>query len=501
MLLTRITFALTLFLIVAACGGGGDGIFQVEGGGSVTIHTPETPNEDFKPLENRSGNVNLAEARMALRDLAGASDTRRKEIFDLILGMGWVAVVEVDRAMVAERDEMAQLDLARLRMVLLDMEEAARNPGGSATVSSGGTGEADTGPGEPGERSDPEVGGIRPNLPSDYGLGELPFGDETYDPAEVDKFVYARLRLAIRLKQAGEAKRCREICESLLLLVPATRWRREVQQVLRDAQTGEQSLRHVAGSLKFTTTATTFAEGGDGTLASPIEFSIFLKNVSASPVKIGLGDGSGPGNESALILDIEVTSKDSAGQEIATRGQITLQVTGATMVLAPDEAVTIRDRIVTLAGLTSSAGRSGVLSSVKASAELRPASLETRLGADGQGEKNFRPISLSGDSASVLPAGFQLVEAQTRPVSFMTKALADRAYDNVFLAAPLAGEEHRQPCLDLLLAPGLTEAGTAEQQARIRAARVLTGEDHGMSASRWVEFWTKNRHRYAFKAR
>jgi hypothetical protein len=501
-LLIRIIFATLVLVLAASCGGGDDGIFRVEGSGEVTIHTPEVPSDELKPIEPRSRNVNLAEARLALRELRGASDTKRREIFNQILDMGWVAVVEVDRAMVSETDELAQLDLARLRMLLLDMEEAARNPGKTDTVSAGGAGGLDsavnTGHDSSGDSTDT---GIRPNLPSDYGLGDLPMGDENFDPVEVDKFVYSRLRLAIRLKQGGENQRCREICEALLMLVPATRWRREVQQVLRDAQTGEQSVRHLAGSLKFATAASTFSQAGDGTLEVPLEISIFLKNVSTHPVRIGLGDGSGAGQESALVLDLEVTSRDAAGQEITTRGQITLRVTGGTQVLAPDEAITIRDRIVSLAGLTSSAGRSGVLSTVRASAELRPASLEVRLGEDGRGEKSFRPVSLVEDSAHVLPGGFAIADAQSRPMSFLTKALANRSYDDVFLAAPLIGEEHRQACLDILLAANLLEAGAGEQQARTRAAKVLTGEDHGASASRWVEYWTKNRHRFAFRAR
>jgi len=499
---TCLTIASFLVLLLAACGGpgGGSDLFGVQGGNTVVVNTPESPTGELRPLENRTGTINLADARRALRDLPGATASRRREIFDLILGMGPLALVEVDRAAATIVDDGAQLDLARLRMLLLEVEEA--NKVRTEAISAEGAGPPSL-PNPDANSSTAASDTVLPadtSVPSDYGLSGFP-GDGNYDATEVDKFVHSRLALAAKFREAGDSKQCVAICEALLLLAPSTRWRREVQQLLRDAKTGEQTVRHLAGTLRFDAGVVTFDASGSGALAEPLPFSIFLKNVGTRPVRMDLGDGKSSGRDSVLILEIEVSAEDSSGQVVTSKGQLSLRLTGAVMTLAPNEAVTLKESIKSLEGLASAAARRGVVSTVKASADLRPAALDVGLDEAGVGERSYRPVALVGGTATVLPSGFAVADARDKPITFMKQALENKAYDDVFLAAPLVGEEHRQACLDILLAANLAEGGIAEQQARIRAARTLSGENLGNSPSKWVDWWAKNRQRFAFRAR
>ncbi len=483
--------ALLLFVLLAGgCSSGGAdvGHFTLDNG-SFVINEPGQPlGEIERPAHLRAPTE--TDVRVALAELEEATPEARLQIFATVIEYGPRGLPEIDRALAYERDEFVRLDLMHLRTVLLDME-AKRSGAGESSAS-----HLSELANPPDVDSEPLESGIQ----SDYGLRHLPDADQNFSTSEVDKFVLARLQQAIRHHNNGESQRCIEICDALILLAPGSRWRRDVQQVLRDARDGEQSIRYLAGSIQFSSATAKFSSSEDGSFEKPITVSVYLKNVSRKPVRIDFGDATGAGRESLLTLNLEASREDAAGQSVNVTGPLSLSLKGPVRVLQPNEAITISEELPGLGGLVAGVRHSGTLTRVAATGELRVSGMAVNLDDGGAGEARYRPISLSGGPTRanliVVPPELDLEAASNRPASLIRERLESGKLSDLFLIAPLVGEVHRQACLDILLAEDLEVAGLNEQISRLRAARTISGEDAGPSVIRWREWWTANRGRF-----
>jgi hypothetical protein len=522
-------FLLVLIPAVAACTAD-RGPFTINGGDPLGPGTPETPTGDApfgvpgnttgpatyngnQPAPRRTRNLDLALARERLSQLRGADDAARKDIFTTVLEMGEQALVEVDRALAYCDDDGVRLDLSRLRQLMLDDMDAAEAARTGKPAPSAPTDPNtpkidkiyDPNAPKPGDANLPAGSGI----PNDYNLPAYGATEDDFNPAEVDRFVLSRFKSAHRALQLGDTKRAVEMCEALLLLAPGTRYRREVQELLRDARAGVQSTRYLAGTLRFEKRSARFkdaaeakAAGTTGALEEPLTFSLFLKNLSAKDIDLDLGDGLAPGHQSLLALEIEVREEDASGQSISTRGPVSIRLTGEKIRLTPDQSYVITDKIESLGSLANGGGSRQILSVLNVEAELRPASLTVdieppRDGKPGSpGTRQFRPVVISGAVAYVLPAGFELATASGKPASFIADKLSKKQYEQAYMAWPLVGPAQLCAVLDTVLSDTLNGAPVMELNTRTAMAAKLTNESFGANAARWLAWWRENRYRY-----
>jgi hypothetical protein len=508
----RLVTAATLLLAVAAasaCGLGrshSDEPFTVGGDGPADLPAGATWTSPNQP-SSRARNLDLAEARMSLRELPEATDERRKEVFSLILEMGSGAMVEVDRALATTSDENTRIDLMRLR-TLLEAEEAeeqsaaARKPSDQSSVAQQ--------PQLPGAdkawdpKNAPELPAPGSSVPRDYGLGSYSGDENDFNATEVDRFVLARFKAAYRAYESGDTKRCVAICDALLLLCPSTRYRREVQELLRDSRLGVQATRYLAGTLRFEKRAVRFAAAKDASLEEPLTFKLYLKNMSSRDIEVDLGTG-GAGQESLLTMNVELREEDATGQSLTTSGPVSLKLRGGKFRLKPDQSYAISEKLASLGTASSGAGKKQVVSVLSVAAELRPASLTVEIDEAGElpslGTKQFRPVALSGGVAYVFPAAYELEVARGRPVSFLTDCLANAQYETAAMMWPLVQPEHLAATLDVVLAESLATAAALEFSARMVLAEKLTGEHMPRDARKWIIWWQANRYRFVASGR
>ncbi|MCA8940312.1 MAG: hypothetical protein KDB07_10905 [Planctomycetes bacterium] len=473
-----------IFLMALSCvstGAGDTSPFEIDEGSIPTDsvggagNTGPVTTRDYDPLEVRD----------MLETFLKGSEEERIAIGNDLVAIGKPAIPHILRAQQRAKEQSLILELLRITSRI---DEATTLP-------------SDPDPAVEGPK-DPNANEEQPAVTEN---GKLPPStSETVQPAEdlidvgfdqeqVDNFILNRFNAARRAFDAGSFDRTIELCKAILTLSPQSRYRKEVLQLMLDAQSGEQSDRRLAGTIGFDRKYAVFADATDGSLARALTLSVFLTNVGRLPITIDFGSG-GEGNESVLVLDITL-SEESLTDLSSTRGRIGLPVVGEVVRLEAGQTHRFTLEVTDFSGLSPGGGAKQILSRVNAFGSLRPAKLTVHR-TENEDERVFRPILLSSDEILVMPAKFDLPLAERAPVAYIKAQLATLNVANLHLGFHFLKAKDFKEALSLLLADDLRTASVREQEARLSLASRITNRPYNLRIEDWIEWWKNNRFRY-----
>lgn len=327
------------------------------------------------------------------------------------------------------------------------------------------------------------------------GLGDLPsYLDQPgeYDREQVEIFMAHRLAQAREKLADSDFEQAEQIARAALVLMPDSRYRPEFEEVILQAQGQGQTELLVAGNMSLEPVHLHYAarERSAG-FAEALSIRCFLRNVSAESLILKLSDGADKG--SIVELTVVYEQLDYQGNVLSSQGNVVLPVaTTESTTLAPNESYELAVPLAGLSSLDADAPQKYALGRLAISARLRVYGA-----ARGDGRAlALRPISFSEKQAWVYPAGFDLEDAQSRPLSALAEAIGDNRPQDVLMTATLVDAKRLREAGDLLLGDDLNTCALGLQRARLRAMALLLNKGSGWDAAKWRDWWRENRLKY-----
>ena len=490
-------------------GGGGSNVFfensgvDLEGGDTSAEVNAETDrpksNDEIisdtmnaQPVERVVVSFDLVEFQSLVHNLRSAADQQRRQVMEDIIAMGPEAIPHCQVAAARYSDVQIQLDMLFIESEIRNRYGEASNDSGVEKLPEGAEPAGrSTGAGEAAPASD----GTKGQAPVVADIRDIAEDliDINLDAEQVDRIVASRLAIAQRSMNEGNTQRAIALCEALMLLFPNSRYRLEIRQTLLDARTGAVADRHLAGSIRFERSHFVFADARDGSLKRKAKWTIYLTNVGRDTIELDFGD---EGGKSRSMITFSLVAQEVTGTDnyISTEGSVSRSMALGKVTLAPGEHFQFSDAIDSLSAVSPGGGSKHLLTEVLVNGSIRPASM--KIVRDETKRPVFRPISFTSGELRVLPAGFNLEQAQAAPVAFLKSELEADRLVNMRLMSSLIPESRYRPALDLLLSDTLLRAPLAQRETRIHVARVLTGKAMEPIANDWVQWWQQNRLRY-----
>lgn len=522
-----VTFTLLFFSACAGSGGGGaydnslfvasdgaapgevaDPLAANENTGQVNVDDPLNP--DRVARAKTDVEALIQKMRVAPEEGVGQDTLSRKRhnLAQEISALGVSALPAVVVALQSEYDAEIKLELLFVRRQLFkDAEDkgvdiSAFTGGKAGDQPSGNLSDGTPESGESGSTGSTAANGDRPRTVSDEEAYNVLQGleDTSFNPAEVDKFVIARLVDARRLIEQGRNGEAEDVCQALLLLLPRSQHRQRVVQVLEEARRTDRSRASVMARMVFSQPYASFSSDGNGKLASPVELVIFITNIGRFPIELTLGEESGE-RQGLLTLDLELTERTALGKtnQLSTMGRLQLSVTGGPFRISPDATWEYRQSIDDLSSVSNGLGLKQVVSEVTVSGTLRPTMFVVEKSSEtGKAlqERMFSPISITRGTMYVLPADFPVDMARVSPVEVLKSKITKAEWTQLHLLAPFFKSQHTKDALDALLAPELERAGLTEREARLRLAAILSEREYSADVAAWRQWWLASRFRY-----
>jgi len=458
--------ALTLLLLMlAACATGGgaskdDGSFAAEDTDPNATEPVAVPTNPTRPLDERE----RADAALLINRLAEAKDQDDRELAVkalIALGPRYLTLLR------AVRDDDIALDMMR---VVRRIERDA-----NVTVD---------GPIKPNEIRGNGGEGRKP--PPEYG--DLP---TEFDREQVERFMGARLRQARSLLDAGDNETAVQIANAALLLLPDTRYRPEFDALLLKARNEAQAELLIAGTMQLSPDQLQYESRAKGAkFAQALIVKCYLKNVSASEIRLALYEG--PGKESLLQLNVRYEQMDYAGNALTQQGTVSVPIAaGNAVVLMPNETHEIEVPLDSLTTLDADAPQKWALGKINVEAALRVYSATDSNG----GPLVLRPVRFSERSILLFPHGFDVAEAVKNPINTVRALLKDDKAQEAFMAAQLVKKSQHRAMGDLLTGDDFEADSLANQRARLRSMATLFTTGLTWDIVKWRKWWTQNRNR------
>lgn len=494
-------------VLACACGGGGQGFVGV---GEAVV--PSGLDRQAQPTVDygRGASVNV---EPLLRDLREAQGDRRDSLLRQILAAGPGALPTVERFAAFNKDPNLSLDLLYLQ-TQLERADQQSAPGESETDRDRRLPPPPPRRGGGGTDSD--------ELPAAYGITDV-LDDEGVPPDDADRIVKIRYGQALDCLKAGDHAGAAKVCEAILILLPATRYRKQVQQLLSFARGKTRARTLLAGKLAFSRNTMRFARGKSGGVDKPPTLNLYLRNMSDAPLTVDFGDGDEIGGRTLLTMDVRVREQDIIGTSMSTGAKSSVPLAGRPIILQPGESCCVETPVSNVLDLLR--GREGTtLTTVSVRAELRLARLQVE-GEDDEGDiepsdvgpsmdtavarermreakrmaraaRSMEPLALDPAMISVMPESFPLDEASAGPLVFLKKAVESNNAVSVFLCSRLITQEQRREALDCVLAPDIDGVGVAMRRARLFFSVHLTERNFGSDTSAWTAWWKAHRLEY-----
>lgn len=465
----RNLLALLLILFAAAActpGGGGRG---AEGDFAAADTDPDAEEpaaptvNPARPLDEKE----QADAALLVNKLAEARDpdARDRAVRALVqLGPRYLPFLR------SIKDDAIALDLMRV-IGRIERDAKVENPGRPAPISPNEI----TSNGGEGRKPPPEYA----DLPGDF------------DREQVERFMGARLKQARSLLDAGDIEGAVRLCEAALLLLPDTRYRPEFDALVLKARNESQAELLIAGTMQLAPDHLQYAGREKGAkFAQALSVRCYLKNVSASPIRLSLYEG--PGRESLLQLNVKYEQLDYSGNALSQQGTVRVPIAaGDATTLLPNETHEIEVPLDSLTTLDADAPRKWALGRISVDAALRVFSA-----ADGDGRPLvLRPIRFAERTILLFPAGFDLAEASRNPLNTVRRFLKDDKTQDAFMAAHLVKKAQLRSMGDLLTDADFEADSLANQKARLRAMASLFSTGATWDMAKWRRWWAQNRNR------
>lgn len=282
-------------------------------------------------------------------------------------------------------------------------------------------------------------------------------------PADLPKesYVYGKLTEAVAAHDGGRYAEAEAIVSRLIALEPSTSYAEHLRELkaLCDRAIGRDG--------EFRTVI--LADRSVYEVGETIALTLRIDNVGQSdllfrfPVK------------RTSILEIVVTAVDSLGSTTAVERPEVFEFDAEIRVNAGSFWEKTYKHDTSMDGLNPSLFRF---------LRFQPAPIVAGMVKDR--EETDRKIAFDPATIRIVPKGYR--DRIGNPLAALTKAIDSGTVQDVFIAAVMLGDEQKKTGIDLLITT-LKNARGAGAQSVMRALGVLTGEDFGLDARKWIEWW------------